>query len=73
MFIPPNPAPQAVVTKSVVLCALLVVLEHFISLRCLLELLFCRRVTWIFVRVVFKGQFAVGLLDVGIGGLPVDP
>ena len=66
-------AAQAVVTEAVVLGALLVVLEHFIGLCGLLELLFRRRVARVFVRVVFEGQFAVGLLDIGTRGLSVDP
>ena len=66
-------AAQPIVTEAVVLSALLVVLEHFIGLRGLLELLFRRCVARVFIRVVFEGQFAVGLLDVGTRGLPVDP
>ena len=49
-------------SELVILCLLVRVAQDGISLGCLLELFLSLLVTWVLVRVVFDGQFPIGLL-----------
>ena len=61
------------VTELVILLALLVVGEYFVSLGRFLELILGRFVARIFVRVIFDGQLSVGLLYFICRGGLADP
>ncbi len=70
----PGPGPDPVfIAESVVYCTLLLIGKHLISLVYLLELRLGRRVIGIHIGVILPGQVPVGLLDVRLRCVPLDP
>jgi len=61
------------VTVAVIMGTALRIGEHRIGLGDLLEQLLGLRVIGVHIRVVLASQLSIRALDVGIGGLPVNP
>ena len=65
--------PKRVMTIPVISGPALGIDQHFIGFADLLELLLARLVVRIAVRMIFKGQFAIGLLQLFLVGFRVTP
>ena len=67
-----GPRTAVAMTKPIIMRALLLIAQNAVGFRSLLEFFFSRVVSLILIRVVFHREFAVGALDLLVGGRAAD-